>query len=85
MLSIHSVLFENGAEKAVWHVTELVHMSVCVIPVWEINIKETAKVHRNPGLFPKARPCTDRQLFTCYFPVDPNGDPGSLPRSITVC
>lgn len=83
ILSIRWVLYECEAEEAV--ACELVHVNVCVSPVWGINIRETAEVRTNPGLFPWARPRTDRQLFTCYFPVDPNSDPGSLPRSVTVC
>lgn len=55
-----------------------VHVNVYV---WVINIREMAEVHTSPGLFPWARPHTDKQLFTCYFPEDP----GSLPCSVTVC
>ena len=72
----------NRRSSGMW---AFVHANVCVSPVRGINIRETAEVRTNPGLFPWARPRTDRQLFTCYFPMDPNSDPGSLPRSVTVC
>lgn len=79
-LSTHGALYEIEAVSC-----GLVRVNVCVGAVWGIKIRETAEVHTNPGLFPWARPRTDRHLFPCYFPADPNSDRGSLPRSVTVC
>lgn len=67
---MHRVAYEQETEEAAAH--------VCFSHVWGrgINIREMAEVRANPGLFPRARPRADRQLFTCYFPVDANSDPG---------
>lgn len=48
------VLCEQETEEAVAYV--FAHVNVCVSPVWGINIRETAEVRTNPGLFPWARP-----------------------------